>query len=293
MRIAVLDQSPLPTKFNMLCRVLKIFFLIQCFYLYGCVTTTSIPSPHTRAKCISQLAKSVSWKEHTIHTDPFILKAYGKPIQSKNEILTIYIEGDGLAWIADDMLSDNPTPIDPIGLKMAVRDQKNSSIAYLARPCQGVFNQDNVCKSDYWGNLRFSPIVIRSMNQGVDYLKKYYQAKKIIFIGYSGGGTVAALLTAKRKDVVKLITVAAVLDIHEWVNQKSLTPLYGSLDPATFSQDLISTPQTHWIGGKDKIVPKEVAFAFADHFPLRNKPRIIVIPNFDHVCCWSTDWTPA
>lgn len=35
---------------------------------------------------------------------------------------------------------------------------------------------------------------LASMNQAVDYLKTYYQVKQIRMIGYSGGGTIAALL---------------------------------------------------------------------------------------------------
>jgi pimeloyl-ACP methyl ester carboxylesterase len=124
----------------------------------------------------------------------------------------------------------------------------------------------------------------------VDYLKNFYHAKNIILIGYSGGGTVAALVAAKRTDVIRLITVAAILDVKQWVRQKSLTPLYGSLNPADEWNKLASIPQTHWVGAKDRVVPKEVAFAFAQHFPKTQKPEIISVPDFDHACCWATDW---
>jgi hypothetical protein len=43
------------------------------------------------------------------------------------------------------------------------------------------------------------------------------------------------------------------------------------------------------VGGNDTVVPKEVAFAFANRFPLANKPKVKVIPTFDHICCWSKE----
>jgi hypothetical protein len=76
------------------------------------------------------------------------------------------------------------------------------------------------------------------------------------------------------------------------VRQQSLTPLYGSLNPADSWSNLVSIPQTHWVGGKDTVVPKEVAFAFSKRFPATKKPKIKVIPTFDHSCCWATEWTP-
>lgn len=271
--------------------LLKSFIFIHCLPTWAFDMT--IASPEKRAQEIYHLAKAARWKDHTIVTSLFTLKAYSSKINNKANTLTIYLEGDGLAWLSGDLPSLNPTPINPVGLKMALHDQKNHPVAYLARPCQLVFNQEwHGCSSAYWTNLRFAPEVIQSTNQAVDYLKKYHHAKQIILIGYSGGGAIAALLAAKRTDVIKLITVAAMLDLNKWVRQKSLTPLFGSLNPADAWEKIASIPQIHWVGAKDTVVPKEVLFAFAEHFPTTQKPQIIVLPTFDHVCCWATDWPP-
>lgn len=128
------------------------------------------------------------------------------------------------------------------------------------------------------------------MNQAVDYLKHYYHAQKITLIGYSGGGTIATLLSAGRQDVIQLITVAAILDIDHWVRQENLTPLYGSLNPADEWNNLVSIPQTHWVGGQDRVVSKDVALAFSERFPAQKKPQIHVIEDFNHTCCWARDW---
>ena len=273
--------------------MLKWLVIIACFYLSGCISSKPMLSPESRAMRAAHLAKRVGLKEHTIHTDRFTLKAYGSTSPIKTKTLTIYIEGDGLAWLSEDRPSNNPTPHVPTGLKMAIHDQKNNPLVYLARPCQFVFNDEwKNCQRAYWTNLRFSPEVIRAMNQAVNHLKKYYHANQIVLIGYSGGGTIATLLSASRTDVIHLITVAAILDTAYWVNQENLTPLYGSLNPADEWKNLASIPQTHWVGGKDTVVRKEIAFAYAEHFPAAKKPKIIVIPRFDHHCCWATDWTP-
>ncbi len=271
--------------------MLKLLLILSFFYLPGCLSSTQIPSPELRALQAAQLTKKAGWKEHTIHTPLFTLKAYGSAAFSKTKILTIYIEGDGLAWLSEDSPSTNPTPMVPTGLNMAIYDQKNRPIAYLARPCQFVFKEAwKKCRQDYWTNLRFSPKVIHAMDQAVEYLKQYYHAQQIVLIGYSGGGTIATLLAAKRQDVIQLITVAAILDIDLWVKQENLTPLYGSLNPADAWKKLISIPQTHWVGGKDTVVSKEVALAFAERFPAAKKPKINVVPGFNHTCCWARDW---
>lgn len=270
---------------------IKLLFILSSLYLSGCVSSTAIPTPTLRALQATQLAKKAGWKEHTIHTALFTLKAYGSQARSKTKILTIYIEGDGLAWVSEDSPSNNPTPLIPTGLNMAIQDQKNKPIAYLARPCQFVFKEAwRTCRQDYWTHLRFSPDVINAMNQAVTYLKHYYHAQQIVLIGYSGGGTIATLLSAERQDVIQLITVAAILDIDYWVKQENLTPLYGSLNPADAWKKLTAISQTHWVGGKDKVVSKEVAFAFTQRFPAAKKPKINVVPDFDHRCCWARDW---
>ncbi len=270
---------------------LKLLLILSGLYSSGCVFSTEIPPPTLRAIHAAQLANKAGWKEHTIQTTLFTLKAYGSSARSKTKTLTIYIEGDGLAWLSEDSPSQNPTPMVPTGLNMAIHDQKNKPIAYLARPCQFVFKAAwRNCRQDYWTHLRFSQDVIHTMNQAVEYLKQYYHAQQIVLIGYSGGGTIATLLSAQRQDVIQLITVAAILDIDHWVKQEDLTPLYGSLNPADAWKNLISIPQTHWVGDKDQVVSKEVAFAFAQRFPAAKKPKINVVPGFNHACCWAKDW---
>lgn len=267
--------------------MLKSFFIILCLFLCGCTITP----PEMRAQQAAHLAATKNWQEQTITTQNFTLKAFGPAATQHVKILTIYIEGDGLAWISADQPSDNPTSLNFTALKMALHDTSHYPVVYLARPCQLVFNQNwQNCQIDDWTNSRFSAQIIDSMNQAVTYLKNNYHAQKIILMGYSGGGTIATLIAARRNDVKQLITFAAVLDTQKWAQQENLTPLTGSLNPADFWQNLISVNQTHYVGAEDKVVPKEVAFAYANHFPANHKPKIIIVPNFSHGCCWTTQW---
>ena len=261
-----------------------------CFYLSGCVTSISIPSSELRTMSADSLAKKARWHEQKIHTSRFTFKTNRSSLPQTTKTLTVYIEGDGLAWLSMTTPSLNPTPITPTGLSMALHDHKHTPIVYIARPCQFVLQEDwGACRQAYWTHLRFSPEVIEAMNQAVEQLKREFHAKHIILIGYSGGGTVAALVAARRNDVAQLITVAAILDTDLWVLQDHLTPLTGSLNPADEWKNLVSVPQTHWVGGKDTIAPKEIAFAFVKRFPATSQPNIKIIPDFDHTCCWATE----
>jgi pimeloyl-ACP methyl ester carboxylesterase len=101
-------------------------------------------------------------------------------------------------------------------LALAAHDPAKK-VVYLARPCQ--FNDFDLtpCDSAYWSNNRFSQEVIEAMNCAVSSFMRKMHAQKINLIGYSGGAAVAALLAARRHDVVSLRTVAGNLD-HNFVN---------------------------------------------------------------------------
>jgi hypothetical protein len=45
-----------------------------------------------------------------------------------------YQSGDGLAWLSSDVPSSDPTPLDPLALRLALAKPARNA-AYLARPC--------------------------------------------------------------------------------------------------------------------------------------------------------------
>ncbi|GAB1233908.1 alpha/beta hydrolase [Ferrigenium sp. UT5] len=219
-----------------------------------------------------------------------MLSAYVPQNAVPTDTLTVYIEGDGLAWLSRSQASDDPTPLNPIGLQLALR-QPQGVAAYLARPCQYVESNDTKnCSATYWTGGRFAPSVIESSSQAVSFLKQRVGANKLVLVGYSGGGAVAALVAARRNDVIELVTVAGNLDHREWTRNHQVPALQGSLNPADEWQSLAEISQRHFVGEHDEVVSRSVADAYSARFPAAQKPSVITVPKFDHVCCWVAQW---
>jgi dienelactone hydrolase len=173
---------------------------------------------------------------------------------------------------------------------MALRDSKGAA-AYLGRPCQYVHGVDaRQCEKGYWTNRRFAPEVIEATSLAIDELKKTFKASKVVLVGYSGGGAVAALVAASRDDVVQLVTVAGNLDHRAWTTLHHVPPLAGSLNPPDAWPRLQSIPQLHLVGGMDPNVSELVVNAYADKFSLNLRPKVKVVAGFDHTCCWVDEW---
>lgn len=237
-----------------------------------------------------QLADKAGWEKLRIPTDKLVLSAYVPKHSVQADTLTVYIEGDGLAWLSRSQASSDPTPRNPIGLQLTLRHPEGVA-AYLARPCQYVEASDATnCRQGYWTGGRFAPEVIEASNQAISVLKLHAGANKLVLVGYSGGGAVAALVAARRNDVVKLVTVAGNLDHHAWTRMHRVPPLERSLNPADEWRALANIAQKHYVGGHDEVVGLDIAKSYASRFPSDRKPEIITIPDFDHVCCWVEKW---
>lgn len=92
------------------------------------------------------------------------------------------------------------------------------------------------------------------MGRALDVLKASTGAARLVLVEYSGGGAVAVLLAARRNDVAGLVTVAANIDLGYWTRRNQLAPLIGSLDPATFADQIADLPQVHFTGSRDDVV---------------------------------------
>lgn len=243
-----------------------------CAALAGC---RSIPPVNERSALSDSLA--LPWVAQTVQTAKYDLRAYS-PTQSVASKLTVYIEGDGLAWITRSRPSHDPTPLNPVALKLA-KAQGNSA-AYLARPCQFVMSTE--CSQSDWTAGRFSADVINAMNAGVDLLKRQHQSQELTLVGFSGGAAVALHLAEMRDDVVKVVTVGGNLDHRRWTDFHRLTPLHDSLPPARAAR----VHQIHFFGENDQVFPPELVSEFK-----REHPGIyVVLPGQGHSCCWEDAW---
>lgn len=211
---------------------------------------------------------------------PLLILTRGK----HSPALHIYIEGDGAAWLSPYHPPRDPTPEEPVALALAAKDPA-PAIAYLGRPCQYLDAAALAgCPVSYWTSHRFAPDVLESYQQALDALKARFGAQQFQLFGYSGGGVLAMLLADSRTDVERVITIAAPVSVAEWTAWHKISPLDGSLDPATRTGHWPAA--VHLVGARDRIVPAEVVRPFA----ARSNGRLIVVPDFEHRCCWSRDW---
>jgi hypothetical protein len=236
------------------------------------------------------LAAARNWQLLRLADSPLPMIAYVPTSITATETLTVYIEGDGLAWLTRSHPSDDPTPRRPLALELALQHVPGVA-AYLGRPCQYLdAGETGNCAPAYWTSRRFSLEVVESSNRAISTLKEGFGATKLVLVGYSGGGAIAALVAARRQDVVQLVTVAGNLDHHLWTRHHGVLRLDGSLNPALEWQRLRGVPQLHFVGADDRNIPAWIATAYASAYPASERPRIRVVPGFNHVCCWVERW---
>lgn len=263
----------------------KFIFIIIISLFEGCV---SIPSPAIRQQTIDTIAVQHNLKVQIVKGTNFSLYSLADTSHCKNQNMRVYIEGDGLAWITARKLSDNPTPINPLGAKLMALDPSSCKI-YLARPCQ--YTNENKCSSQYWNKQRFSLEVIENYMQILNKLKSEYKISSFALIGYSGGAAIATLSASLRSDVIKLITIAGNIDTDKWIALHNISPLEGSINPANYSSTLKFIPQTHLIGSKDTIIPPVIFDSYKKHFSSDINIKSIICEKCTHSDGWIEEWT--
>lgn len=267
-------------------RTATLCLLLVTVLLSACVTT---PSPDARRQLADELAGSVGLSRNTVVAGGFALLGYQR-IGQPGQPLTVYIEGDGYAWKTRHQLSDDPTPTDPVALRLALRDPA-ANLAYLARPCQ-YLSPDALarCAPDYWSGKRYAEEVIVATDAALTQLRAQAQASGLHLVGYSGGAAVAALVAARRHDVLSLRTVAGNLDHAALTTRDGVTALEGSLNPIDQAAHLSALPQRHFVGGKDRIVPADIARGFVNRLDSNLCAVVEVIAPASHDAGWIENW---
>ncbi len=266
---------------------MKIFILsvVLVSFFTGC--GKNIPTPKQRIDTAKSLVSN-KLDSKIYKTKDFNLFSYQSDLKMcQNKKVRIYIEGDGLAWVTSTKISTNPTPIDPIALKLALKDTSSCKL-YLARPCQYINNQN--CNDEYWTSHRFSKKVLDSYIDTLNTVKKEYQVKEFELYGFSGGGAIATLLASQRDDISFLVTIAGNIDHKTWTDYHRITPLDGSLNPIDYAYKLKNIKQYHLLGENDKIINYNTYKKY--HQVFKNNPIIkhISYSNYTHTCCWDNNW---
>ncbi|WP_299982270.1 dienelactone hydrolase family protein [uncultured Pseudoteredinibacter sp.] len=206
-----------------------------------------------------------------------------KPAQPSG-VIRVYIGGDGTPWLLGRYVNDDPTPLNPIALKLMKYDSQQS--LYLGRPCY--HGLEAACNNSLWTSARYSREVVDSM---VSALERYLSAnrarseKDIELVGYSGGGALAMLLASRVDAVTKVVTVAGNLDHFAWTKRLSYLPLHESLNPIE-QAPLNGIETVHIIGREDK----NILASTVKEFVSRKGGKYIELEGLDHSCCWETAW---
>lgn len=233
--------------------------ILICFLLSACVgqsvfvSNDFVPNDFVRQDIKTQNYEIATWQ---------------KINSPKNNTLHIYIEGDGHAFDAYGRPSFDPTPQSTTLRQIAFNDDFDN-VVYIARPCQ--FIMDKNCSVSDWTNGRFSQKIIDSVSSVI---KQISMGRDIVLIGYSGGAMVSGLVIEQNKNlpIKQWVTIAGVLDHEKWTQYFGDTKLDASLN----MKQLPKIKQTHFVGGRDDVVPYELAKQWA------NEKDIVLIETATH-----------
>ncbi|AEG00998.1 alpha/beta hydrolase family protein [Methylomonas methanica] len=265
---------------------LKMFLCRRCFFrkslAIGFFAVFLGTGCSTVAEDFARQAKLLNLEREVMRGSNFQHVVYRKSGNS-SATLHVYIDGDGTPWIAGRP-TDDPTPRNALLLKLMSLDPASS--AYVGRPCYHGMHSTDACASRFWLSHRYGEAVVVSLAEVIKHLLRSGRYRRIALIGHSGGGTLAVLLASRLPETVAVVTVAANLDLSAWAAYTENDDLNASLNPAELPALDPSIKQYHFAGGKDDIVPPALMVNAAKQLG----SNLIVIDDYDHVCCWERLW---
>lgn len=195
------------------------------------------------------------WREGVVLTGEMQLAVVRNYTMLKpEEPLRIYVEGDGHAYLSKGVVSGDPTPLNPVGLNLALADTRGA-VVYVGRPCQWVRGPE--CKErGLWTTGRFTEDMAQAYAAVV---ARESAGRPVEMVGYSGGAWVALQVAARLENVVKVTTVAGNLmpdyvNRHHKVSRIEVAPYPG--------ERLRDMPVVAYVGTQDRIVPRGVVVDF-------------------------------
>ena len=262
-----------------------IAFLLSAFTLISCTEVS-----HTlRLDQVSRIAEPAMMIRESIRTDLYPIATYER-IHNQGGQAIVYIEGESRGSINSHTTRYNPTPLNPVALKMAVQD-KSKNLIYISVPCAN-FTLDRIqaCNQKYFKTHRFAPEVIASYNQVLDYYRKRYDIKGFHLVGFSGGGVVATLLAQQQPDILTLRTIAAPLDTQIAQRLSQTNSFSHSQNPSSDPFTLGVLPQHHFLGDKDEFVTPVILSSFLQEMGPSRCVRTSLISGPTHRDGWDERW---
>jgi hypothetical protein len=233
---------------------------------------------------VDQLARRAGLSRDIVQGTAFRHVTYRTEVANPGEELHVYIDGDGMPYRTRYQPSVDPTPADPLALRLMLKDP--APTLYLGRPCYFGLAQDAACNVAYWTLRRFSPEVVESMTRVLRTRIEESGVKRVTLIGYSGGAALASLIADDVPEVDRIVSVAGNLDVAGWVHLHRYSPLAGSLDPLTDERRRTDVMQVHYAGALDENIPATMIAGAA----AKLGGRVLIIKDFTHECCWVSIW---
>jgi pimeloyl-ACP methyl ester carboxylesterase len=253
----------------------------------GLIMTLVLAACASSARHAQSLARRGGLTPLVLQGGAFELRAFAISRPPRDPLI-VFIDGDGSPWVdGGRRISADPTPRMPLALDLAL--ETPGSVLYLGRPCYFALQRQPVCSPVLWTSRRYSPEVVASLVAAASRYAAARRFRRILLVGYSGGGALAALMARTLPGTVGLVTIAGNLDPQTWARAHGYLPLMGSLDPA-LEPPLRGLPQWHLVGGSDTNVPYRVSRRYFVRFP---SARVLRYPSFGHVCCWVRAWPMA
>ena len=202
------------------------------------------------------------------------------------DLLVLFIDGDGSPWThGGRRIAPDPTPRVPLALELAARTP--ASVLYLGRPCYLEITRPPECSEPLWTSQRYSSDVVASMSVAASAFMSEHHFKRVLLVGYSGGGALAVLMARALPGISGVVTIAGNLDPDTWATLHGYLPLQGSLNPALEPPLPADLKQWYLIGERDTNVPATATARYLQRTP---EERVWSYARFDHVCCWTREW---
>ncbi len=205
-----------------------------------------------------------------VQTEHFSIPVWESTELRKGKTIRFYIEGNG-----------NPTPSEPMALKLAAKDPYVNVIA-LSRPCQ--YSQNALCKNkDIWTRQQYNPEVMQEIEEVVVYYIQKYKAPNVEFVAYDGGAPIAFYLAQQLGRVNKVVTIAGILDTTAYANQNNLPPFVNAKNPIDSAKKISQIPQIHFVGGKDRITTYAMAERFVSKLQNPKSAQVKLAKDMGHM----------
>ena len=253
----------------------RYLLLLVIVLLAGCSTTRS--SDHA-TQGVEQSLAAAGLRETNLGAAS-LMRAWYRSTPEAPSAWHIYVEGDGQAWRGAGRPSSNPTPRQPVAMRLALEDP-HSHVAYLARPCQFLQPLPAGCHFSLWTTQRYGSDVEEQMLAALNAIAG---DQSVRLIGFSGGAHLAQQLAQRHPNVELLISVAGNLHDASFAQHHRLPAPQNAPPPPG------DIPFYSLAGGNDDIIPPSLARQQLDR-QARGCHQLVVHPQAEHTGPWQLDW---